>query len=47
MQWNLYLRFAVAVLATWLVTHLLANEDGRWILFFAFVLCLAGRCWED
>ena len=28
MQWNLYLRFAVAVLATWRVTHLLSNEDG-------------------
>lgn len=25
---NLTLRFAVAVLATWRVTHLLANEDG-------------------
>lgn len=28
MERNLYLRFAVAVLATWRVTHLLANEDG-------------------
>ena len=28
METNLWMRFVVAVLATWRVTHLLANEDG-------------------
>jgi len=28
MEMNLWMRFVVAVLATWRVTHLLANEDG-------------------
>jgi hypothetical protein len=36
------LRFVLAVLATWRVTHLLANEDGPGDLIFRF-RCLLGQ----
>jgi hypothetical protein len=38
------LSFVLAVLATWRVTHLLANEDGPADLIFRFRVRL-GQCW--
>jgi len=38
-------RFVLAVLATWRITHLLANEDGPWDLIARLRAQLGNRVW--
>jgi hypothetical protein len=38
-------RFVLAVLATWRITHLLANEDGPWDLMVRVRVRLGNRVW--
>jgi len=38
-------RFILAVLATWRITHLLANEDGPWDLIARVRARLGNRVW--
>lgn len=40
-----WVRFVLAVLATWRITHLLANEDGPWDLIARLRAQLGNRIW--